>query len=265
MHAAEQRYVAAWGRWLYYDGTRWKFDETRQTWTRARKICREIALTINKPKEAKAMASAKTRAAVVSLAGEDGRLAATVDQWDLDPWLLNTPGGVVDLRTGKTRKHDAADYMTKMTAVAPNAHCPTPLWLKFLKRVTDGDVELQKYLARVAGYALTGLTGEHEMYFLFGDGRNGKGVFMGTVADILDDYHRVAPIETFTATNNEQHPTDLAMLRGARLVIATETEVGRRWAESRIKMMTGGDPISARFMRQDFFTYKPQFKLIGRS
>jgi putative DNA primase/helicase len=262
MHAAEQRYVAAWGRWLYYDGARWKFDETRQTWTRARKICREVALTINKPKEAKAMASAKTRAAVVSLAGEDGRLAATVDQWDLDPWLLNTPGGVVDLRTGKTRKHNAADYMTKMTAVVPDAHCPTPLWLKFLKRVTDGDVELQKYLARVAGYALTGLNNEHEMYFLFGDGRNGKGVFLHTIADILDDYHRVAPIETFTATNNEQHPTDLAMLRGARLVIATETEVGRRWAESRIKMLTGGDPISARFMRQDFFTYKPQFKLI---
>jgi putative DNA primase/helicase len=262
IHAAEQRYVAAWGRWLYYDGTRRKFDETRQTWTRARRVCREIALTINKPKEAKMMASAKTRAAVVSLAGEDERLAATVDQWDLDPWLLNTPSGVVDLRTGKLRKHDAADYMTKTTAVTPDASCPTPLWSKFLKRVTDGDLELQKYLARVSGYALTGLTGEHEMYFLFGDGRNGKGVFMGTVSDILDDYHRTAPIETFTATNNEQHPTDLAMLRGARLVTATETEVGRRWAESRIKMMTGGDPISARFMRQDFFTYKPQFKLI---
>lgn len=262
MHAASQRYVAAWSKWLYYDGMRWKFDETRQTWTRARKIVREVACTINKPKEAKTMASAKTRAAVVSLAGEDERLAATVDQWDLDPWLLNTPGGVVDLRTGKMRKHDAADYMTKMTAISPDASCPTPLWTKFLKRVTDGDVELQKYLARVAGYSLTGLTGEHELYFLFGDGRNGKGVFLGTISDILDEYHRTAPIETFTATNNEQHPTDLAMLRGARLVTATETEVGRRWAESRIKMMTGGDPISARFMRQDFFTYMPQFKLI---
>ena len=262
VHAAEQRYVAAWNRWFYYDGSCWKFDDTRLTFTRARKITREVAREINKPKEAKAMASAKTRAAVVSLASEDSRLAATVDQWDLDPWLLNTPGGVVDLRTGKMREHDADDYMTKMTAVAPDASRPTPLWLKFLERVTDGDAELQEYLARVAGYALTGLTSEHELYFLFGDGRNGKGVFLGTVSDILDEYHRTAPIETFTATNNEQHPTDLAMLRGARLVTATETEVGRRWAESRIKMMTGGDPISARFMRQDFFTYKPHFKLM---
>ena len=262
IYAAEQRYVAAWSRWLYYDGKRWKFDDTRQTFTRARRVVREVARNINKPKEAKQMASAKTRAAVVSLAGEDNRLAATVDQWDLDPWLLNTPGGVVDLRTGKLRKHDAADYMTKITAIIPDASCPTPLWLKFLKRVTDNDKDLEFYLARVAGYALTGMTGEHELYFLFGDGRNGKGVFLGTLADILDEYHRTAPIETFTATNNEQHPTDLAMLRGARLVTATETEVGRRWAESRIKMMTGGDPISARFMRQDFFTYKPQFKLM---
>jgi putative DNA primase/helicase len=85
---------------------------------------------------------------------------------------------------------------------------------------------------------------------------------MNTVANILGDYHRNAPIETFTATRNEQHPTELAMLRGARLVTATETEEGRHWAESRIKMLTGGEKISARFMRQDFFAYTPQFKLI---
>jgi putative DNA primase/helicase len=261
-HASELRYVAKWGKWLIFDGMCWKFDEKRQTFSLARALCREAGNATNKDREAKAIASAKTRAAVVALAGEDPRLAATVDQWDLDPWLLNTPGGVVDLRTGKLREHDAADYMTKMTAVAPDVSCPTPLWTKFLKRVTDDDVELQKYLARVSGYALTGLTSEHELYFLFGDGRNGKGAFMSTLAGVLDDYHCNAPIETFTATNNEQHPTDLAMLRGARLVTATETEVGRRWAESRIKMMTGGDPITARFMRQDFFTYEPQFNLM---
>lgn len=68
-------------------------------------------------------------------------------------------------------------------------------------------------------------------------------------------------MDTFTSSPNDKHPTDLAMLRGARLVTATETEEGRTWAEARIKQMTGGDPISARFMRQDFFTYTPQFKL----
>ena len=69
-------------------------------------------------------------------------------------------------------------------------------------------------------------------------------------------------METFTASISDRHPTELAMLRGARLVTATETEEGRAWAEARIKQMTGGDPVSARFMRQDFFTYVPQFKLL---
>jgi putative DNA primase/helicase len=86
---------------------------------------------------------------------------------------------------------------------------------------------------------------------------------MNTVADILGDYHCTAAIETFTITKNEQHPTELAMLRGARLVTASETEEGQHWAESRIKKHTGDDKISARFMRQDFFEYAPQFKLIG--
>jgi putative DNA primase/helicase len=81
------------------------------------------------------------------------------------------------------------------------------------------------------------------------------------MAGILGDYHRTAPIETFTASNSDRHPTDLAGLRGARLVSASETEEGRLWAESRIKQLTGGDMISARFMRQDFFDFLPAFKL----
>jgi putative DNA primase/helicase len=69
-------------------------------------------------------------------------------------------------------------------------------------------------------------------------------------------------METFTESKTERHPTDLAMLRGARFVVAQETRSGRRWDETKIKALTGGDPISARFMRGDFFTYMPQFKLI---
>ena len=99
------------------------------------------------------------------------------------------------------------------------------------------------------------------MFFLWGRGANGKGTFVNACAGILGDYHRTAPIETFTATFSDRHPTDLAGLRGARLVTATETEEGRRWAEAKIKTLTGGDQISARFMRQDFFDYLPQFKL----
>jgi putative DNA primase/helicase len=148
-----------------------------------------------------------------------------------------------------------------MTAVAPDAECPTLLWSAFLDKVMDGDKEMIGFLKRMSGYGLTGLTIEHVLFFLFGDGRNGKGVFINTMSGIMKDYHRVAPISTFVAGYNEQHSTDLAMLRGARLVTASETEDGQRWAEAKIKQMTGGDRISARFMRQDFFEYMPQFKL----
>ncbi len=118
------------------------------------------------------------------------------------------------------------------------------------------------YLRRVLGYGLTGDVREHALFFAYGTGANGKSVLLSTVSGILGDYHRAAPVETFTASNSNSHPTDLAMLRGARLVTATETEEGRRWAESRIKQLTGGDLVSARFMRQDFFEYRPQFKLV---
>src|SRR5262245_37985025 len=109
-HADSLRYVAKWGKWFVWDGACWREDTKRRVFTLARALCRETARSANKG--GKTIASAKTRAAVVALAGEDSRLVATVDQWDTDPWLLNTPGGVLDLRTGIMREHRATDYMT---------------------------------------------------------------------------------------------------------------------------------------------------------
>jgi putative DNA primase/helicase len=181
-------------------------------------------------------------------------------QWDKDPWMLNTPGGVVDLRTGKMREHRADDYMTKMTAVSPGGD--RPRWKAFMKQITDGDEELQRYLQRIAGYSLTGDTREQELYFFWGTGNNGKSVFVLVISGILNDYHTASSIETFTASKFDRHPTEIAKLHGARLVTAAETEEGRRWSEARIKELTGGDKISGRFMRQDFFEFYPQFKLL---
>jgi putative DNA primase/helicase len=174
--------------------------------------------------------------------------------------LLNTPAGVVDLRNGELRPAQQTDYATKITGAAPGGDCP--IWRGFLHQVTGGDLELQGFLQRMLGYALTGLTREHALFFLYGTGANGKSVFLNTAASVMGDYARIAPIETFTAAQSDRHPTDLAGLRGARLVTAIETEEGRRWAESKIKTLTGGDRIAARFMRQDFFEYVPQFKLV---
>jgi putative DNA primase/helicase len=259
-HASNLRYVAPWGNWLCWDGTRWRFDKTLHVFDRARFICREAASRANDLRVQMAVASANTVAAVERLARADRRLAATTDRWDAIPWLLNTPAGILDLHTGATRPARIDDYATKITGIAPGGQCPT--WQRFLSRVTNDDQGLTAFLRRVCGYALTGITREHALFFLYGTGANGKSVFLSTVISILGDYHTTAGIETFTASKSERHPTDLAHLRGARLVTATETEEGRRWAESKIKALTGGDKIAARFMRGDFFEFVPSFKLI---
>ncbi len=258
-HKDELRYVAKWKTWLHWDGTRWKFEDTLKAFDLARTVARHFANACNDDDKAK-IASAGKVTAIERLARSDRRHAATADIWDSDPWLLNTPGGIVGLRTGETLPHDPERYMTKITAVAPGGECP--LWRQFLAQVTGDNKELEDFLQRIAGYCLTGSTSEQALFFLYGTGGNGKGVFLNTLSAILADYAAVAPMETFTATQGERHPTDLAGLRGARLVTSQETENGRRWAESKIKAMTGGDPISARFMRQDFFTYMPAFKLV---
>lgn len=254
------RYVEPWGRWYIWDDTVWKADDSLEAFDIVRAICRERALKAPSERIAAAVLSAKTIAATERLAKTDRRIAATVDQWDGDAWVLNTPGGLVDLRTGQLRSHKPEQYCTKQTAVGPEGDCPT--WGRFLERVTDGDGDLQGFLQRMAGYALTGDTSAHALFFFYGTGGNGKSVFLDTLSGVFADYAKTAPIETFTATNGDRHPTDLAGLRGARLVVAIETEEGRRWAESRIKSLTGGDRISARFMRQDFFEFTPQFKLL---
>jgi putative DNA primase/helicase len=132
----------------------------------------------------------------------------------------------------------------------------------FMTEITGGDGELQRYLQRVSGYGLTGITNEQELFFLYGTGCNGKGVFGQTLSSLWADYHRASSIETFTVSHTERHPTELAGLMGARLVTAAESEEGRRWSEARIKELTGGDKINARFMRQDSFDFIPQFKLL---
>jgi putative DNA primase/helicase len=168
----------------------------------------------------------------------------------------------INLSTGENYAPRREDYITKQAGTHLKADCKIPLWQAFLSRVTAGDKELQAYLQRMAGYCMTGITREHVLFFCYGSGANGKGVFLNTLTAIWGDYATVAPMEMFIETHGDRHPTELAFLRGARLVVAQEIDKGKRWAESKIKALTGGDPITARFMRADFFTFVPQFKLV---
>jgi putative DNA primase/helicase len=260
-HAGELIYVHKFGRWYKWDGAHWKIDEVKETFSLARDVCRETAAFIKNQGVARSVASAHTRAAVVSLAGEDPRLRVASNQIDSDPWLLCTPGGTVELKTGTLRENRPSEYMTKTTAASPDFDAGCPLWMAYLDKITGGDEELKNYLQRMSGYFLTGVTIEHALFFLYGEGRNGKTTYIMTISGIMGSYYKKAEIETFTETQGDRHPTEVAMLHGARLVASAETEEGRRWAESRIKALTGGDEMNARFMRQDFFSFIPEFKL----
>jgi putative DNA primase/helicase len=256
-HAGALRFVAQFGNWYHYKDGRWQKESTLLAFDLARQICVEVSQETRKG--TKALRSAKTIAAVERIAKADRQLAATHEQWDADIWLLNTPAGTVDLRTGKMRPHNPADYITKMTAVAPGGDCRK--WMAHLDLIFQKDQEIIGFLQRFFGYCLTGDTSEDAFCFGYGAGRAGKNTTIDTVTDILGDYHCTAQMETFTASSVERHPTELAMLHGARLVTANETEEGKRWNEARLKEMTGGGKITAHFMRQDNFTYIPHFKL----
>jgi putative DNA primase/helicase len=263
-YADELRYVHMWGRWLRYDGACWNFDDTLHVFDMVRDICREAALLSGKSSHI--TPSAKTVAAVERLARSDRRLAATTKQWDAQSWLLTTgdeiEGATFDLSSGLDRSPQASDYITRRTACkAAPPGTPHPLFSAFLDRITHGDEALQQFLQRYVGYCLSGITVEHVFVFGHGTGANGKGTFLNTIQGIFGNYATTAHMSTFMASRTEQHPTDLAKLAGARLVVAQETQKGRRWDEVKIKAITGGDTITARFMRQDFFDFVPTFKI----
>ena len=136
------------------------------------------------------------------------------------------------------------------------------MWLSFLEDATAGDPELIDYLQRIMGYALTGSIAEQKFFFLYGQGGNGKGVFLNLLHWIMGDYARAAKMETFTEQKFRGHSSEIAYFQGARLVTAQETDSGNKWDESRIKSMTGGDPLTANHMRENPFTFYPVFKLI---
>jgi putative DNA primase/helicase len=259
LHGDKLRYCHSHGKWFQWNGFYWEINNTSLAFHAARELARQLAEDQDDRRRYKIEATSFA-GGVERFAKCDPSVAVTMEFWDRDPWLLGTPGGTVDLRTGELRASSRDDGITKITAVTPNAD-GCPLWLRFLKEATANDAELIRFLQQWCGYSLTGVTREHALVFVYGPGGNGKSVFLNIVTNILHAYATTAAMDTFTASNSDKHPTDLAMLRGARLVTASETEDGRAWAESRIKQMTGGDKIAARFMRQDFFEFTPQFKL----
>ena len=247
------------GRWFEYDGNIWSICRTPIAFHYARELARRISLTALQGAQ---LQKTKFAAGVEQFCRADPIFARTSDFWDRDIWLLGTPSGTVDLRTGRLRPPMQSDNITKSTAVSPDEEEYCPTWTRFLDQATAGDVDLQRFLQQIAGMALTGDISEQALFFIYGDGGRGKGTFVNTLQKVMGDYAITASMDTFAATRHAKHETELARLRGARLVTSSETESGTAWAESRIKQLTGGDIIAARFMRQDFFEFLPQFTLV---
>ena len=277
LHGDEILFCYPWNTWLIWNEKRWQRDETGEIDRRAEATVRSIyAEAANEPdrerrfeivKHAKQSESASKIKAMIDRA--KNRRPAVPDQFDRDTFLFNAQNGTIDLRTGELRPHNKNDLITKISPAKYDLSSgefdlekEAPLWDKFLRRVTNNDPELMSFLQRAAGYALTGDTSEHCLFFLHGDGRNGKSVFLNTLEYVLGDYGSVARPDVLMAKKyGEAIPNEIAALVGVRFVSTTETGSGKRFAEAMLKQYTGGDTISARFLHAEFFTFKPQFKI----
>ncbi|MFC9089014.1 phage/plasmid primase, P4 family [Nocardiopsis dassonvillei] len=260
-HAAAIRYVPERGKWLTWDGHRWGWDDRGHVPELARAIARAL------PDEAKEDAAHKARSlaarnlgAMVQLARTDPRIVAPAAQLDADPRLLNTTAGVVDLETADLRSPDPTQLHTRSATTAPDPDMATPKWDAFLADTFGGDTEVIGYVQRLAGYSASADVGTHVLPFLHGGGSNGKSVFLDVLRALLGDYATTAPHD-FLMHSRSSHETELARLQGMRLVICSEVNQEDRFDEAKMKMLTGGDTITARFMRQDHFTFEPTHHL----
>jgi putative DNA primase/helicase len=192
-----------------------------------------------------------------------GLLLADPSEFDRDPFALNCLNGTVDLRTGELRPHNPADRITKLAPVEYDPDAPT--WQRFLNDIFLGDQELVAYVQRALGYSITGDTREDCVFIAWGPGRNGKSVFLETVAAVVGDYARSMPPDLILArgAKDDTHPHVLAELAGVRLATISETEEERRLNASRLKALSGRDTLTARHLYRPapIFEFEPTAKL----
>lgn len=180
--------------------------------------------------------------------------------FNADPMALNVSNGVVDLATGQLRKHSPEDRMTLQCA-APYLNTAAPMWEEFLQTVQP-EPEMRGYLQRVAGYCATGLTAEQAFFLLHGAGANGKSVWQGVIQHVLGTYAQTLPVDTLMASSVDGRiPNDVARMAGKRFMAASETKAGKSLDEQKMKQLTGGDTIAARFMRAEYFEFRPVGKI----
>lgn len=265
------RYDYGHRRWLLWSN-HWWVEDRRQTVLQmakeaARKRLRVRFVLRDTEAEGKAEGAwaykSESRArleATLEIAKSEPSLATSGNEWDANPWLFGVMNGVINLRTGKLRDGKRSDLLTMHTDVIfdPEAQCPR--WLRFLDDIFDGDRELISYIHRAVGYCLSGATTEQVVFLCYGHGSNGKSTFLDVLGSVLGDYAYNLPFSTFELNSRSAIPNDVAALAKRRFVTALETNECAPLNEARLKLLTGSDSVSARFLYREFFTFTPVAK-----
>ncbi|MFH9299411.1 phage/plasmid primase, P4 family [Streptomyces sp. NPDC017520] len=271
LYGRDFRHVPGIG-WYRWSGYRWALDEDDAVVWAAGEMAE--SLTENDPSgrcstaelrrhQRRALSTSGMKAMLLQAKAAPG-MVLNAARLDADPYALCTPNGVVDLATGQLSAPDPEKHFhSRATSVSARA-MSTPRWNRFLTD-TFGDDEdglaLIDFLHELLGYSITGDVGAQIMPFLYGQGKNGKSVLLDVMVKLLGDYADAAPPGFLMARPFEGHPTDLAELHGRRIIVCSELKPGDRFDEARVKLLTGGDRIKARRMRQDFFSFTPTHKL----
>ena len=271
------RYCYTEKAWYYYDTQKWKADKEGavermadravQAMNAELKIYAETdaneGTDMQKPFEKHIKHSRSNKSKKAMLAEVQHHVPVMPNQMDKYKMALNTPSGVIDLRTGEIKPHDPAHYFTKITPVDYSSHADCPRWLSFLDEIFGGDKDLIRYIQKALGYSLTGSTAEQCIFFLLGSGKNGKSTFLDVVRDVYGDYAANIQPETIMVRKNAGSAinSDIARLKGARFVTSAEPDEAARLNEGLVKQLTGGDAVTARKLYAEEFEFKPEFKL----
>lgn len=273
----EIRYCYTDKKWYYYNSMKWCIDNIGTVERMADKAVKamkaEVKIYIQADEESggdmqkafeKHMKASRSNKVKKSMTNEVMHhvpiLPAQLDRYRM---ALNTPSGVINLKTGKIKEHNPEYYFTKITSVDCSANADCPRWLKFLDDIFDSDKDLIRYIQKAVGYSLTGSTAEQCAFFLYGTGKNGKTTFLDVIRDVFGDYAANIQPETIMVRSSQSSAinSDIARLKGARLVTSVEPNEGVRINEGLLKQLTGDDTVTARKLYSEEFEFKPEFKL----
>lgn len=272
-HIGDIKHVAAWRRWYIWDGFGYREDTKSEILLRAVQTARSIVDEVRelpdgekqkrRLKHAIQSQNQQKLHAMLELAAAQPEIAVSPGDFDAQPDLLGVANGVVNLRTGELLNGTTRNMITRRAGAAYCQDAACPLFLEFLGKVMGGRDDLVQYVRRAVGYSITGHTSEQLIFVSIGTGANGKTTLHELWLDLLGEYAARTPAEALLVSHLQgaQIPNDLARLAGKRLVVATEIEQGRRLNEARVKEITGGDTLTARFMRGEWFDFRPQFKV----